>query len=116
MASFKQMRWASAMATLIWRPIGPGQLSNAKHARLPRERYVEACGRPSPWHHGPIIEVQDHVGIIILPRFVGEIRAWPVLGGDEAQPQGADIVAARQLQPLDDLRPGEHGVAGEQRR
>src|SRR5215467_2241403 len=70
----------------------------------------------STGHQGPVVEVQDHGRIVILTHPVGKVRARLVLGGDEVQPQGADVGAIRELNPLDYLRPGEHGVASEKRR
>src|SRR5216683_8089550 len=74
---------------------------------------ISPPARASARHQGPIIKVQDDGGIVILTGFIWEILAWPVLGGNQAQPQGADVYAVRQLQPLDHFRPGEHGVSGE---
>src|SRR6266481_1305069 len=73
---------------------------------------ISPPARASARYQGPIIEVQDYGGIVILACFVWEIPAGSVLGGNQAQPQGADVSAVRQLQPLDHFRPGEHGVAG----
>src|SRR6266481_1305065 len=74
---------------------------------------ISPPARASARYQGPIIEVQDYGGIVILACFVWEIPAGSVLGGNQAQPQGADVSAVRQLQPLDHFRPGEHGVSGE---
>ena len=49
------------------------------------------------------------------PLFAGKVRAGPVLGRDGAQPQRADVVAARQFGLRQNFRPREHGVAGKQR-
>jgi hypothetical protein len=67
-------------------------------------------------YHRPVIEVEDHGRVVVLAHPIREVGTWPVLGGDEAKPQRADVAAAGQLQPLGDLRPREYRIAGEQRR
>ena len=51
--------------------------------------------------------------MLALVVLVGEIRAGPVLGGDKPQPQRAKAIAEVRL--VQHFRPGEHGVAREQR-
>src|SRR5215471_19776319 len=64
----------------------------------------------------PIIEIEDHGGIVDVSRLQRKIRARTILGGDRAEPERADILAAWQFRGGEDLRPGEHRAACKQRR
>src|SRR5437764_9091591 len=41
----------------------------------------------------PVIEIEDHGGIVFRAGFLGKIGARPIPGGDRAQPQRADVAA-----------------------
>src|SRR5262249_62008264 len=69
-----------------------------------------------PRNQGPVVEIQDYGRIVILTGLVGKIRAGPVLGSNEPEPQSADVGAVRQFGQLGHLRPREYCVAGTQRR
>ena len=66
-------------------------------------------------HEGPVVEVEDHGRVVALARAVREGAAGLVLGGDRAQAQEPDIVAA-DIGRLQHLAPGIDRVAGKQRR
>ena len=71
---------------------------------------------PSAGDEHRVVEVEDDLGqVLAVLALVGEVGARGVLGGDRAQAQGADVGAAGQLDPLEDLRPGIDRVAGEGR-
>ncbi len=67
-------------------------------------------------HQHPVIEIEDHGGMVAAVLLEREVRARLVLRRDRAQAQRADIRAPRQLGLRQHLRPGEHRAAGEQRR
>ena len=64
----------------------------------------------------PVVEVEHDARLVALGLAQRKLGAGAVLGRDRAQPQGPDVVAARQRRRLDHFAPGEHGVAGEERR
>ena len=70
----------------------------------------------TPRHQHPVIEIEDHRRVVLVAALEREIRARLVLGGDGAQAQRADILAAGQFGGGQHLGPGEHRAAGEQRR
>ena len=49
------------------------------------------CGSISPRDQHPVIEIEDHRRIVFVAGLQREILARPVLGGDRAQPQRADV-------------------------
>src|ERR1700722_10687899 len=54
--------------------------------------------------------------LVPLALAPGKVEAGAVLGRNRPQPEGANIIAVRQRRGLENLAPGEHSVAGEQRR
>src|SRR3984957_5091545 len=64
----------------------------------------------------PEVEIKDHGGIIVLADAQGKVRAGTVLGRRHPQAQSADVVPPGQRRAVENFAPGEHGVAGEQRR
>ncbi len=80
-------------------------------------RAISVAGRCLlPRHQHPIIEIEQHGGIVIVAGLERKIAARLVVGRDRAQPQRADVAAAGQLGLGQHLRPGKHRAAGKQRR
>src|SRR5215468_1074017 len=106
-------RSASAVSTSC-RPMPVSWSSTCARAR---EQHLRSQRVPSlPGHERPIIEIEQHCGIVLLARFEREVVAMTVFSCDRAQPQRANIVATRHLGLAQDFRPGEYGRAGKQRR
>ncbi len=64
----------------------------------------------------PIVELEHDMRLVSLALAPRKVGARAVLGRDCAQSECADIVAAGQRRGLDNFAPGEHRIAGEERR
>src|SRR5438034_2769019 len=69
-----------------------------------------------PRHQHPVIEIEQHRGVVVVAGFEREVGARTVLGGDGAQPQRTNIVPTRHVGLRQDFGPGKNGGAGKQRR
>ena len=96
-----------------WR--GPSIGSSASMMRRTASAGKRMGSEPSR-RKRPIVELEHDMGLVALALAPRKVGARAVLGRDRAQSQRANIVAMRQRRGLDDFAPGEHSVAGEERR
>src|ERR1019366_5569233 len=106
---------AAQLTTRSWKKSCSPRANNS--GRLPRRSDIRRAERArSLRHEHPVIQIEDHRRVVVVAALERKICARLILGGDGAQAQRADVLAAGHFGGGQHLGPGKYRQPCEQRR